>query len=119
MSVVRVKLRLSNIYLDNGTVEVDDAVVDTGSIHTCIPRELAVRLQLKQTGTRAVLTASGPEELEESGAFVELQGKSTMTPLLVSDTLSEVIVGVTLLEWLGFLVDPVREEIRETDILFL
>jgi predicted aspartyl protease len=42
-----------------------------------------------------------------------------MTPLLISDTLSDVIVGVTLLEWLGFIVDPGREELRDTDILLL
>ena len=105
--------------MDDGAIEVDDAVVDTGSIHTCIPRELAARLGLKQTGQRAVLTASGPETLDESYAFVELQGKATTTPLLVSDTLPEVIVGLTLLEWLGFLVDPVRQELRETEVLFL
>jgi aspartyl protease family protein len=119
MGIVRVKFRLMNP--DNGfePVEVDDAVVDTGSVHTCVPRELAVRLGLRKTGSLPVVTASGPVTLEESYAFVEVQGKAMMTPLLISDTLDEVIVGVTLLEWLGFIVDPVRKELRDADVLFL
>jgi aspartyl protease family protein len=119
MGIVLVKLKISNP--DNGTtpIEVENAVVDTGSVHTCVPRGLAVSLGLRKTGALPVVTASGPVTLDESYAFVELQGKAMMTPLLVSDTLDEVIVGVTLLEWLGFIVDPVRKEIRETDVLFL
>jgi clan AA aspartic protease len=119
MGTVLVKLKISNP--DNGTepIEVDDAVVDTGSINTVLPRDLAVRLGLKKTGTRDVLTASGPETLDTSYAFLQLQGKETMMPLLVSDVLPQTIVGVTLLEVLGFIVDPIREELRETDILFL
>lgn len=60
MGVVLVKLKISNP--DNGTepIEVDDAVVDTGSVNTVLPRDLAVRLGLKKTGTRDVLTASAP-----------------------------------------------------------
>jgi len=118
MGIVLVKFKLTNP--DNGfePIEVDDAVVDTGSIHTCVPRELAVRLGLRKTGSRDVLTASGPETLDESYAFAELHDKQTMTPLLISDYLPEVIVGVTLLEWLGLIVDPGRGELRDTDILF-
>jgi predicted aspartyl protease len=118
MGTVKVKLKLTNIY-GGDEAEIDDAVVDTGSIHTCIPRELAERLNLRLTGSRAVLTAAGPATLEETGAWVELHGKATLTPLLILDTLDQAIVGVTLLEWLGFLVDPVKKEIRETDILLL
>lgn len=42
-----------------------------------------------------------------------------MMPLLVSNTLPQAIIGVTLLDVLGFIVDPVREELRDADILFL
>ena len=119
MGIVLVKLKISNP--DNGTepVEVDDAVVDTGSVNTVLPRDLAVRLGLKKTGTRDVLTASGPETLDTTYAFLELQGKVTMMPLLVSDTLPQAIVGVALLELLGFIVDPIRVELRDANILFL
>jgi predicted aspartyl protease len=119
MGIVLVKLKISNP--DNGTepIEVDDAVVDTGSVNTVLPRDLAVRLGLKKTGTRDVLTASGPETLDTTYAFLQLQGKETMMPLLVSNTLPQAIVGATLLEVLGFIVDPVREELRDADILFL
>lgn len=118
MGIVRVTLGVTNPDTD-AMVSIEDAIADTGSIHTCIPRRVAAQLGLRVTGQRGVVTASGPEVFDESFAFLDLQGKSIMSPILISDSLDDTIVGVTLLEWLGFLVDPVRKELRETEILFL
>lgn len=119
MGVVRVTVKLTNPDNVVEPVEVGDAVVDTGSMHTVLPRKLATNLGLKKTGTLEVLTASGPDTLDITYAFIELQGKGMMLPMLVSNVIPSVIVGVTLLEMLGFIVDPVREELRETDVLLL
>jgi predicted aspartyl protease len=119
MGTVFVKLKIPNP--ENGTpsVEVDDAVLDTGSIHTVLPTDVALKAGLRKVSTRNVLTASGPQTLDQSYAFLELQGQGIMFPVLISNTLRSTLVGVTLLEILGFIVDPIREEIRETDVLLL
>jgi predicted aspartyl protease len=119
MGTVLVKLKVSNAENGNEPVIIEDAVVDTGSIHTVLTREIATRLALPKMTSMDVWTAAGAARLESSYAFVELQGRSMMLPLLVNDIIPQTIVGVTLLEWLGFEIDPVRKVIRETDILLL
>lgn len=119
MGHVRVSLRLSNQERPNGAVEVDDALVDTGATWTCIPREIAIQLDLRTVGRIPVTTAAGPQALDQTYAFVELEGKSMVSPLLISDTLEKVLVGVTLLEWLGFVLDPTKEELRESEVFLL
>jgi len=76
-------------------------------------------LGLRSTGSLTLTTAQGPQELEQSFARLEIQGKSLVTHILISDTLNVVLIGVTTLEALGLLVDPSRGELRETEIYLL
>lgn len=119
MGHVRVPLRISNPENPEKGVNVQDALVDTGATWTSVPRSLVSGLGLNRVGTILVRTAAGPQELEQSYARLELQGKTLVTNISVSDTLETVLVDVTTLESLGLAVDPVKGQLTETDLLLL
>jgi clan AA aspartic protease len=119
MGHVRVGIRLARPERRREAVEVADALVDTGATWTSLPRGLAERLGLEVIGQMAVKTAAGVQMLDQSYAYVELDGKRMVAPVLVSDTLDGVLIGVTTLEALGLAVDPTTGQLREAEVFLL
>lgn len=60
---------------------------------------------------------SGRLVLERSRAWIEIMGKSEIIPVLVSDIIDKVLIGVTTLEILGLQVDPITGKLKEWTIL--
>jgi len=65
------------------------------------PGGLAKKLGLKPTGKSVVETGAGRLELERSRIWIELEGRGEIVPVLVSDIIDRVLIGVTTLEVLG------------------
>jgi len=84
-----------------------EAVVDTGATLTVIPSRLAEELGLEPTGEAVVNTGAGLPKLPRSRAWVEVEGKSEVIPVLVSDVIDRVLIGVTALEILGLKAEGV------------
>lgn len=95
------------------------ALVDTGATFTVIPVALAEKLKLPHITRRRVVTASGVVELPESYVIMELMGERTVTPVLISDKLDRVLVGLITLEALALKVDPKTGRLEKTEILLL
>ena len=94
-----------------------DALVDTGATFTVVPRRLALDLALPVTGRRRVRTPTGEVALDMASAFVQINGQSAVNPVLVSDTLDRVLIGVITLETLSLTVDPTTGELHESEAL--
>lgn len=90
------------------------ALVDTGATDMVIPRRVAEELQLPVTGKSVVLAAKGRVELDECIGVVEIMGKRRTVPMLVSDEVSHVLIGVATLELLRLEVDPVTGRLKES-----
>src|SRR3990170_3327723 len=116
MGHVRVRITLANPERTDGAVEVEEALVDTGATWTTIPRTLAQGLDLRVVGQAAVKTAAGPQQLDQSYAYIELADKRMVTPLLISDTLDTVLIGVITLEAMGLAVDPATGQLKESEV---
>ena len=96
-----------------------EAVGDTGATLTVIPQKTAEQLGLKVTGESMVHTGAGSLKLPRSRAWVEMEGKSEILPVLVSDVIDRVLIGVTALEILGFTIDPITAKLKEwTPLLY-
>jgi clan AA aspartic protease len=95
------------------------ALVDIGITYTVIPRRVFEELQLPLRGERKVRAARGVVELDVCEGVVEIMDKSTPILMLVSDDLDFALIGITTLELLGFEVDPVTRELRESIALLL
>jgi clan AA aspartic protease len=102
---------------DSGLKSTVEALVDTGATLTVVPRALARDLRLPITGRGRVRTASGDVELDRGRALIQIDGKSEINPVLISDTLDRVLVGVVTLETLSLTVDPTTGELNEVDLL--
>ncbi len=115
MGHVWVKAKLGDETLAK-VVEVD-ALVDTGATLTVVPRRVALDLKLKPTGKSTVETGAGKLELERSRIWIELEGRSEVVPVLISDVIDKVLIGATTLEVLGLRVDPLTGKLKEWTLL--
>ena len=119
MGHVRVGIRLAHPERRDGAIDVEEVLIDTGATWTTVPRALAEKLGLRVIGQMAVKTAAGPQTLDQSYAYIELADKMMVTPLLVSDTLEGVLIGVTTLESMGLAVDPASGQLKESEVFLL
>ena len=99
--------------------EVVESLVDTGATFTTIPVSLSDKLKLPHITKRKVRTASGEEELNESYLIIEILGKKTTTPVLISKKPDRVLIGALTLEALAFKVDPKTGKLEKTELLLL
>ena len=66
----------------------------------------------KEIETKALVDTSARHQ-------VSTASRETASPVLASNELNEVLIGVITLELLGLTVDPMTGELRETEILML
>ena len=119
MGHVTVKVRLANPVSKSKEKIADKALVDAGATFTVIPHGIATKLGLRSLGKRRVETANRSQLLDQSFAYIEVDGKNTVTPLLISRTLDKILIGVITLESLGLMVDPTKGILKETETLLL
>ncbi len=93
------------------------ALVDTGAMLTVLPKVLADKLGLKPTFESRVVTGAGEIKLKGSDVRVKVKDKEGITPVLISEIIDKVLIGVVLLESLGFIVDPTTGALKETALL--
>jgi len=93
------------------------ALVDTGATLTVTPRGIAVQLGLRVTGKSRVETGAGVMEVDRSRAYIEIMGKADIVPVIVSDMIDKVLIGVTTLEILELEVDLLAGRLRERTLL--
>jgi len=112
---VVVKVTISNPADSSITAEVD-ALVDTGATVTVLPRALADSLSLPVTGQGRVRTATGEVILDRGGAFIQINGEGALNPILISETVDKVLVGVVTLETLSLKVDPTTGQLGQAEL---
>ena len=76
MGLIIAKITLENPRINNlNPVEVD-ALVDTGSVHLCIPEHIRLQLQLQEIDKKEVTLADGTRKLIPYVGPVEIRFKS-------------------------------------------
>jgi clan AA aspartic protease len=90
------------------------AFIDTGVIHSIVPRRVAEELQLPVIGRRRAATAKGVTELDECIGVVGVMGRKAYSHILVSDDIGVALIGAAALETLGLEVDPATEKLKES-----
>jgi len=97
-------------------IEVE-GLVDTGATLTVIPRKVSNEVGLEMVGKTIVETGAGKLELDRSRAWIEIEGRGDIIPVLVSDIIDKLLIGVTTLEILGLQVDPITGKLKEWTLL--
>jgi clan AA aspartic protease len=95
-------------------------IVDTGAIYTVIPKSVAERLRLKETGRRKFKIANGDVvEYPVSEAYIIINGEGVTSVVAIVDEKTPLLLGVTTLELLGLKVDPVSGKLTPLDLMIL
>jgi clan AA aspartic protease len=90
-------------------------LVDTGATDTIIPSGELERLGIKREGQRNYELADGTVATYDVGyAFLRVNGEKVAANVVFGDERSEPLLGVTVLESAGFVVDPVRQILKKT-----
>jgi len=93
------------------------ALVDTGASLTTLPKKIADELGIKPTSEGRVMTGAGEIKLKGGEAWIKLKGKEEPFPVWISDIIDKVLLGVVVLESLGFKVDPTTGTLEEKLLL--
>jgi clan AA aspartic protease len=110
-----VNVRIGNE--DRSRIIETRALVDVGATLTVVPRSITNELGLRVTAKSRLMTGAGVIEVDRSRAFIELEGRSEIVPVVISDVIDKVLIGVTTLEILELEVDPVTGRLREGRLL--
>ena len=119
MGFVWIKIFVSNIQSSEKEREVE-VLVDTGALITVLPRSLLDELGIQPRGRRTFSTFGGGKiEREIGGAFLRYNSDFTAAPIAFGEKDDTPILGVTALESLGYVVDPVTKKLKRVDLLIL
>jgi len=93
------------------------ALVDTGASLTVLPEKLAAELGIRAISEEKVSTGAGEIKVKRGRAWIKLKGKEDAFPVWISDFIDKVLLGVVVLESLGFEVDPTTGTLKERPLL--
>lgn len=93
------------------------ALVDTGASLTTLPKKLADELEIKETSHERVSTGAGIIEISRGEAWIKVNGKEGPFSVWISDIIDKTLLGVIVLESLGFKVDPTTGTLEEKPLL--
>lgn len=97
---------------DVRSVEVHDALVDTGATMLSMPKRMIEQLGLKFFRTRPARTSAGPINVRIYGAArLTIQGRECLADVSELPDDCPVLIGQLPLEALDFVVDPVGQRL--------
>lgn len=88
-------------------------LVDTGATYTVAPSETLDRLGIKPHRELTLSLADGSKITRQmGGAYFEYGGVGGMAPVLFGKSGDAELLGVTTLEAMGYMVDPLSRDLR-------
>jgi len=93
------------------------ALVDTGASLTTLPKKIADELGIKSTRQEQVSTGAGIIKVSRGEAWIKVNGKEGPFSIWISEIIDKVLLGVIVLESLGFKVDPTTGKLEERPLL--
>ena len=111
MGIIYADIRLANQARED-LEEIDAcALVDTEVLHLCIPKHVALQLQLKAVTQREVQIADGSAQLVDYVAPVRitLLGRTAVTGALVVG--NQMLLGAIPMEDMDLIVEPARQRV--------
>jgi predicted aspartyl protease len=88
-------------------------LVDSGAVYSIIPATTLQRLGLTPHSTRTFTFADGTQITREIGdAVFIMNGRRAASPVIFGEEGDSTLLGTVSIEALGFLLDPIRRELR-------
>lgn len=95
-------------------------LVDSGAIYSIVQRSLLSELGIQPHSKRAFTLANGEViEREQGDALFEYQGRRGASPVIFGEPGDSNLLGIVTLEALGFILDPLRRELKPLPMLLV
>jgi clan AA aspartic protease len=119
MGFVHANTEITNVVGDGGCY-CASFLVDTGAIDTVIPANELDNIGVARKKKRSYELANGSRVSYDVGyALVRINGEEVAANVIFGDNDTEPLLGVTVLESAGFVVDPVNQVLKKVDALSL
>ena len=93
--------------------ETIEALVDTGSSYTAIPKSVAERVGIRKHGKVEFELGDGRTKIYDVGYVnIKLNGRDGLVRVAIIEDGAEPKIGAVTLEDLGFVVDPVEMRLK-------
>ena len=112
MGFVRVRVTIFNLAERDKSCEIE-CLVDTGSIHSLLPKSILKQIEVKPTRERPFTVADGRKIKRKIG---KCEGAA---PVIFSNKGDKPLLGITALEALGLEVDPISGRLKPMELLIL
>jgi len=108
MGLVNAEIELSNPSERSISSIKTNSLVDTGSLHLCIPEHIAIQLKLEELYKREVTTADGKKHLVPymGPISIKFENRACFTGALILG--DEVLLGAVPMEDMDVLVSPAK-----------
>ena len=112
MGYTFVNMRIKKAYESEKSME-ERLLVDSGAIYTVVPAEDLEELGISAHSEEEFELADGEVIKRKVGdAYFEYKGKRGSAPVVFGEKGDSKLLGVLTLEALGFVLDPLRREIK-------
>ena len=112
MGLTQVTVRIANPG-DRKRYSDVEFLVDSGAIYTVVPQKLLKQLGIRPHSKRAFFLANGEKIVRRIGDIAaEYQGLRGSSPVMFGEEGDMPLLGVTTLEALGLIFDPLRRELK-------
>lgn len=117
MGLIYAVTEVTNIKSNSGTFSIP-FLVDTGATDTIIPANELEKIGVEREGKRAYELADGTIVSYDTGyALVRVNGEKVAANVVFGEEGCEPLLGVTVLESAGFIVDPVRQILKKVEAI--
>ncbi|MBI3465012.1 MAG: retroviral-like aspartic protease family protein [Planctomycetes bacterium] len=110
MGITYAKVTIKNITAPKRSF-TEQFLVDTGATDTLVPARLLRQIGIRPTGRRTYALATGRRRYRVGHALFALEGDETAGDVVFGKDEDEPLLGLTVLESLGLVVDPVRRRL--------
>ncbi len=87
--------------------------VDSGTAYSVVPKAVLGKLGLKPHSRRSFILDDGTKITRQIGdAQFILNGQKASSPVIFGEKGDSVLLGMVSLEALGFILDPIKRELR-------
>lgn len=87
--------------------------VDSGTVYSVVPKAYLRRLGIKPCGSRSLVLADGTEITRKIGnALFSFEDAEGASPVIFGEKGDTPLLGMVSLEALGYILDPLRRELR-------